>query len=255
MLVIGSEAVKYHFPEFRTPKDQDAFSPYPIEGWETFWHPAFDRVKAFNDGDSIMASVDELYTIKISHSYWELPNNSWTKHMEDAMFLKSKGAKLIEELHTTLYKVWEETHGKKKVSLQMNSEEFFTDAVKRKYDHDSLHRSVAYGDRPMYEYVLKDGAEVDIDMSKVRALRFEDQVKLFKEEVFATALERIVVPKNYKCSPKAAYAWALRRTVTSLTKGWSARFMAENYDVFRSPGCDYVARHKDKADQLILLEA
>src|SRR5690606_15193909 len=127
-------------------------------------------------------------------------------------------------------------------------------AVRRVYDHDSIHDSVAYGERPLYESVLKDGHSVQVDMSKVRALPYTEQIKLFREEIYATALERKVIPSDYKCSPRAAYAWALRRTITSLTKGWSARFIVTNYDVFHRPDMDYVARHRSRADRLIPLE-
>lgn len=228
------------------------FAPEPIEGTDRFWHPAF--AEWIDQSWPRYATPDELYTIKVSHSYWEIKNGSWLKHIEDAAWLKSKGASLIPDLHRTLYGVWEERYGSKRVTLDMESGVFFTDAVKRKYDHDSLHASVAYGDQPMYLSVLKDGSAVAVSLAKIKALPFTDQVKLFREEVYATALERIVIPKNYRCSPRAAYAWALRRTITSLTKGWSAQFLVENYDTFRAPDTDYVARHLSQQDKLIPLE-
>lgn len=251
-IVIGSTAMQAYVPGCRAPKDLDVFAGHQEHGAEVFWHQSFEDW--ITPGTDRIATLDELYTLKVSHSYWELRNGSWDKHINDAMALKAQGATLLLDLHKLLYKVWEEQHGQKKVDLSQEAEEFFSDAVKRVYDHDSIHDSVAYGDRPLYESVLKDGHSVDIDMGKIKALPFEDKVRLYREEIYATALERLVVPSDYRCSPRRAYAWALRRTITSLTKGWSARFLVENYDVFRSPDCDYVARHLEKKHKLIPLE-
>lgn len=267
-LIIGSTAIKHWFPDFpREPKDLDVYScqeaPEYGQGdlagltWhDAFWHPVMEQFGEWAGQSWRWATPDELYTIKVSHSYWELKNGSWLKHIEDAAWLKRNGAKLIQSLHDTLYKVWEETHGKKRVSLQMDAMDFFDDAVKRIYVHDSIHDSVAYGDRPLWESVLKDGATVEMDMRKVWALPFEDQVRLFREEVYATALERFVIPSDYRCSPRGAYAKALKKTITSLTKGKSAQFIVENYATFRAPDMDYVQHHLNKKHLLVpLVEA
>lgn len=253
-LTIGSVAMHHHGVGNRVPKDCDVFSPetglWPDQ-YDVFWHPTFSEW--IPEGSERIATLDELYTIKVSHSYWELPNGSWSKHMYDILDLKRAGAKLDLDLHKKLYKVWEETHGKKVMNLDQDKTEFFDDAVRRIYDHDSLHDSVAFGDRPIYEEILKDGASVDIDSRKLWALPHEQIVKLFIEEICVTALERIVIPKNYKASPSGAYFWALRRTITSLTKGRSARFIVENFEEFKNPDPGYVQRHLDNAHKLIRL--
>ncbi|HEU4967296.1 MAG TPA: hypothetical protein VFT53_07575 [Candidatus Saccharimonadales bacterium] len=269
-LIIGSTAAKHWIPDFRDPKDFDIFSDveddeiisgvgfakYAGMRIEPFVHSSFTSwfSNRKTGWQGVFATLDELYTIKISHAYWELPNGSWTKHMDDAACFKRHGAVLLPELHDLLYKVWVEKHGAKKTNLNMDKSGFFDDAVTRVYDHDSIHASVAYGDHPLYEDVMADGQSVKTDMRKVWALPFEKQVMLFREEVYATALERIVIPREYRCSPRFAYAWALRRTITSLTKGRSALFLADNYELFRSPDMDYVKRHRDNAHKLIRLE-
>lgn len=257
-IVIGSTAIKHHFPDFpREPKDMDCFSNEPeatagAEDW--YFHPKM--LQWWWKHERRIASPYELYTIKLSHAFWELPNGSWNKHMADLMFLKDKDCQVIEPLYRLLYEVWEEKHGKKKMNLNQDSSVFFDDAVRRKYDHDSIHYSVAYEPgKPLYESVMKDGASVQTDMQKVWALPFEECVRLFREEVYATALERIVIPQDYQVSPGFAYHWALRRTITSLTKGKSARFVAENYDRFHRPDMDYVSHHRRNSRFLIPLEA
>lgn len=254
-LMIGSRAMVRHFPDFpREPKDRDVWSDSMTKGTlfnDVFWD---ERLRPLLGDQTLRwATPDELYTMKVSHSSWELDNGSWRKHMHDVVWLKQRGAKLIPEWWDVLYPIWQDVHGRKKVNLNQESGAFFTDAVTRIYDHDSLHDTVAHYDRPLWMEVLADGQSVKMDMDKVWALHFRDQIKLFREEVYATALERWLVPaweKGEVFSPTMAYLWALRKTITSLTKGKSSRFMIENYDIFRevprdpwTGECWYVTRH------------
>jgi len=248
-LVIGSHAMKMLGVGNRTPKDFDVFSDAPGPAEDAFWHDSFrDWI---GEGRSRWATLDEIYTIKVSHAQWDLVNHTWEKHVYDIVQLKRAGAVLDLELHKLLYKVWEQEHGVKVMDLDQDKRDFFDDAVRRTYDHDSLHDSVAYGEHPVYTEVLKDGAEVDIDMKKMKALPLERFVDLIKEEIFVTALERIVVPRNYVVSPGAAYWWAFRRTATSLTKGWTARTIMDNAELFLTPGSDYIGRHILKSHRLV----
>lgn len=251
MLIIGSHALKRLGLCEREPKDIDLWTDEDVSGLnlDIFWHPLLkDVIPATQYPD-----LNLLYTIKMSHLHWDLPNRSWGKHLADALRLKRAGAVLLEDKYKVLYKIWEETHGKKVMNLDQDKTEFFDDAVRRMYDHDSLHESVAFGDRPIYEAILKDGATVDIDSKKLWALPHEQIVRLFIEEICVTALERIVIPRNYRVSPGYAYQWALRRTVTSLTKGKSSRFILNNMEEFIKPDPDYVQRHLARADRLVRL--
>ena len=242
-LIIGSTALHELFPtEVRKPKDFDYFGYEPVSfvgvlpfgtTIEPFWHDSWKGTQLDRDG---FATLNELYTIKVSHAYWELKNRSWDKHMADIMFMKNKGAVLDMELHKLLYPVWVETHGVKKMNLAQAAGNFFDDAVVRIYDHDSIHDSVAFGERPLYERILKDGETVDIDPDKMwNGLTFDEQVLLFREEIAATALERWMIPTEYKFSPGLAYKLALKKTITSLTKGRSARFIVTNFEHFYQP--------------------
>ncbi len=252
-LIIGSTAMHINFPDSREPKDLDFFAPAEqipaylkakVGEVEPFWHESW-RGSVLETSNWGVATPDQLYTIKVSHAYWELKNNSWNKHMSDIIFLKNHGAKLDMELHNLLYPVWIETHGKKQMNLKQAAGDFFDDAVTRIYDHDSIHDSVAYEDRPLYEKILKDGETVDIDPAKMWSMSFEEQVKLFREEIAATALERWMIPSNYKFSPGLAYTLALKKTITSLTKGKSATFIVDNFVNFAKPH-DYMTIHKNK---------
>lgn len=257
-LIIGSTAMREYIPSCRYPKDVDMFSDSSgydtLDGRaETFWHPDF--AQWLPPGTYRIATLNELYTIKVSHSYWNLKNGSWDKHMFDIVQLKKVGAVVIQDLHDMLYRVCEELHGSKSVNLSDEAEKFFSASVSRKYVHDSIHETVAYGGRPLYESVRKGGASVSMDMRKMWSLPFEDQVRMFREEIFVIALERWLIPHDFKFSPRRAYAQALKLAITSLTKGRSAQFLVENYDTFRNPDVDYVARHKSNSHKLVMMEA
>lgn len=257
-LIVGSHALKALGVCNREPKDMDIFAGQNYPGvwsnhkYDLFWHDSFSEFIPDTLSPQY-ATLDQMYTIKLSHSHWELPNGSWSKHIYDLIQLQNAGAQLDFGLYKILYKVWEQMHGKKVMNLAQDKTEFFDDAVRRMYDHDSLHESVAFGDRPVYEEILRDGATVDVDPSKLWSLPHQRIVQLFVEEICVTALERKVIPSNYKCSPGWAYQWALRRTITSLTKGKSSRFILQNIQEFVTPDPFYVQRHLSKADRLVRL--
>lgn len=198
-----------------------------------------------------VASPDELYTIKISHSFWEVNGSrNWDKHAADIVFLSRKGCQFVRPLYDILLPIWKERYRRNPTNTTLQKDEFFNDAVVRKYDHDSLHESVAYYDRPLYESYLADGETVKSDWSKFCELPFETRLQAVREEVYATALERKLIPRNYSGSPGAAYHWALRRTATSLFKGEWALFLMLNLDRLTRPDCKYMQRHLENKDRL-----
>jgi hypothetical protein len=256
--LIGSRAMRHWFPDAREPRgDWDWQGSFPVE------HAAFtvqgehhdtftdERLRAWDWG--VIATPDELYTLKVSHAFWEIggPKN-WDKHASDIRFLKRKGAVFLRPLYDIVLPIWKERYKRNPVSLDKSARNFFADAVNRKYDHDSVHETIAYYDRPLYESVLRDGSEVAVDNAKFEALDYEVKLQLVREEVYATALERILIPRDYQGSPGAAYHWALRRTATSLFKGDWALFLVLNLDRLMRPDCDYVRRHIQNKGKLRL---
>lgn len=252
---IGSAAARFYFPDFpRDPADNDYFGNEPVIRkpmnlrTEMFYHPDLER---WNWGPR--ANRDELYTIKISHLFWP---NHFPKHFKDAAFLQKKGCQFISELYELLYPIWVEHYGEKRAKLRKGTkpEEFFTSTVKRTYDHDSLHASIAYHDEPLYKAILANGEAVAVDRDKFDTLSLEDKLRLAREEVYATALERKIIPSDYRCSSLNAYRWALEQTMTSYSKGWFPLFMALHAAELMEPDVDFVERHHENADRLIPLE-
>jgi hypothetical protein len=263
LTLIGSQAMKFYFgKEARIAKDWDyhaAALPDPdtklwLESWaapesvDLFVDP---RLAAWPWGP--VATPDELYTMKISHGYWDL-HGSWDKHATDIMFLQRKGCKLIPELHDLLLEIWKERYPANTISLDKSADEFFTDHVPYVYVHDTVHETVAYHDRPWYESYLKDGSDVMVDNAKFWALPLEHQLEAVREEIYVIALERCLIPKNYKGSPMRAYRWALRRVAISLFKNKWATFVLTHLDELARPDVDFVARHKSNAHKLVLME-
>jgi hypothetical protein len=249
-VLVGSRAIKNVLPSFREPKDWDYFSPHPIDGAEVFWDDRILEYTHWRHGlDVVQPTLDELYTIKVSHIFW---TNKWNKHANDIRFMQRAGAKLVQPLYDILYPIWVDHYGAKSASLKGDKESFFDDIIERVYDHDSVHESVAYYDRPLYEKIVIPG-RVAVDRDKWNALPFDEQIHMVMEEIYATALERILIPSDYTESPRMAYFATLRRTLTSLTKGWFALFCAEHLDELWEPDVDYVARHHAKADRLVRL--
>lgn len=181
-----------------------------------------------------------LYTIKMSHFGWDI---FWEKHKQDILLMKLKGnCELIPELYEALRDHWKKKHGNKEfLSLYQKKDEFFTDGVEYIYDHDYLHELVAYPNRPVYESVLKDGEDVAIDKDKFFALPFDQQVRMFREEISVIAAERWLIPPKTcgKIKWVRAYQMALRKTVTTLTKNWATEFIIMNIQHFYKPDYTY----------------
>lgn len=250
--LIGSRAMKHWFPDAREPGDYDWHGDEAggFCGGCTCDDVFIDARLAAWDWDAI-ATPDEIYTLKISHSFWEINGpKSWDKHAADIVFLSRKGARFLRPLYDIVLPIWKERYRRNPTNLDQSAGKFFADAVVRKYDHDSLHESIAYGDRPLFESILRDGSEVAVDSSKFWAMDHATQIMTVREEVYATALERILIPNDYSGSPGRAYHWALRRTATSLFKGEWALFLLLNLDELMRPDCDYRRRHLDNKHKL-----
>lgn len=246
-ILVGSQALKSYLPEVE-PKDTDYFSDEKIEEAEVFYHPDLEKWNWSGD----VASLDELYTIKISHSFWSLRNGSWKKHLSHAMKMKDAGAQLLPELYSILYPIWEESHGKKRANLEADPEDFFNSNITRIYDHDSIHASIAFSESPLFEKILKDGSQVAVSKQKFEDLSREEKINLVFEEIFATALERDEIANRGK-TYKQSYQKHLQKLVTSYSKGWFPLWIALNFEEFKKCPLNYYERFLDNQDKLVLL--
>ena len=232
-ILIGSRALARYVDSIE-PNDTDYFSDKSIPGAECFYHPDLEKYDWHGD----VANLDELYTIKVSHSFWCLRNGSWSKHIQHISLMEEMGAKLIPELYSILYSIWEERYGKKKVNLNAEPEEFFNNRVKRAYEHDSVHAAIAFGEEPLFNKILRDGHKVAVDKNKFDSLSHEDKIHLVQEELFATALERKVIDDEGKFW-RSSYQWALMMLITSFSKGWFPLWVVTHINEIKNPPFNY----------------
>lgn len=233
-VLIGSRAAQYCFPDFRQSKDEDYLVDYEVSSTKKIeYHNANLGIGLTNilDEDQI-ASPETLYTLKLSHCFWSI---NWAKTMHDINFFQNKNVIHNEKLFKELYKDWEVIHGKKKASLKKSNEDFFKDNVNRKYVHDDIHKAIAYYDEPMFNKVKQDISQALLSKEMFNALSHEDKLKLCREEIYATAIERFIVPRDFRIDKLVAYRGACRLLMTSMTKGWFPTFIALNWKQLSNP--------------------
>ena len=242
-MVIGSQAAKYHFPDFYRPcKDIDKISEIKERGSDNHFCSSFQYILDSNPNLEY-ATPEILYTLKLSHCFW---NIHWNKTMRDILFFQQKRIKHDEELFQKLYLDWNNIHGsKKKVKLKKRNEEFFKDNVDRIYIHDDLHYAVAYYKEPLYQKIKSDKSSAATSQILFEQLSFEDKIKLCREESYVTALERILIPSEFTKSRKFAYIEAIKCLLTSMTSGWFPKFIALHwYLLYDLDDHDFVALFK-----------
>lgn len=251
-LIFGSVAMKHWFPDFREPKDLDIISQESkmSEEIQHYWFPTCQYFLDNNKDDKYLDS-EFLYHCKAATLGW---NIHWNKTANDVLFFQKRGFKLDLDLYKKLVVDFTAIHGKKWATLKdKDSNSFFEDAVVRKYVHDSIHNAIAYYEKPIYEQVLKNQNSVLCDKNKFDKLEFEDKIKMVKEEIFVTALERFIIPNDFKYSPSLAYWQSLRKLCTTMSSGWFKFFCIDNFQFLVHNTDDYVNKLKENKDKLILI--
>lgn len=249
-LVFGSTAAKFWFPDFpREPQDLDVMSQgekISTKAYQTYWWDTFEEILEINKDEKYL-DPDLLYTLKCSHSRWPI---HLQKTLSDILFFQKKGCQLNVPIYKKLIKDFTKTHGKKWASLKgKDSESFFKDAVKRVIPHDDLHLVCAHYDRPLYERILKNPETNSVECSeeKFNNLSEGDKLLLVKEEVWATALERWLIPANFKYSQNLAYAKSLEKMLTTMSSGWITRWMISNYNLlYKNTDWSFITKFKQK---------
>lgn len=245
-IIVGSTALSKFNLNRREPKDLDIWTDdeKDLDGKEdSHLIPTeiLNMVPCLVDRGGLerYAMPDAIYTIKMSHAEYQI---HWQKTKLDILWLKHNGCKLIPELYYALKEYWKNVHGDKEfLSLNQTKDDFFTDNVLKVVDHDILHELVAYPNKPVYTKCLKDNHEVLIDKDKFYMMSFEDQVRMFREEITVIAAERWLINPHFrgKLSWYKAYMLSLEKTITRLTKGFASEFMIFNLEHFIKPDYSY----------------
>lgn len=254
-MIFGSTAARFWFPDFREPKDLDILSPLepnPTKEVQYYWYGASSQYILDNNKHPEYVDPEFLYTLKAAHANF---NVFWEKTMGDIVFFQRKGLQIHDELYKLAAADFKALYGKRHAEAMLKGKTsitFFQDAVPRKYIHDSIHEAVAYYDSPLYERILKGDGTVACSKEKFEALSFEDQLRLVKEEVFVTALERFLIPEEFRYSTQRAYWLSLKKLITTMSSGWFSRFIIGNYDALAVNKDNYVKTFNDNSHKLIL---
>lgn len=186
---------------------------------------------AFDSTDDIIAPLNVLYCIKMSHRYLRnSPHFLKTRsHIRD---MEKMGASLDVELKKILDIREKETYNYDHPVLNQSKETFFQDEVGYIYDHDTIHEAIAIMDAPAYKSYMKDGAEVMVDKAKFFECSDIRQLLGVYEETCVLALERCLIPFNFEPTPKHAFITALIKVCSSITSGWFREFAYKRfYDI------------------------
>jgi hypothetical protein len=250
IMLIGSKAALHWFPDFpRVPRDTDYISKNEINKTDSKYCPSFQLILD-KYPLRLIAPANVLYTLKVSHAFWDI---HWDKTMYDIRFFQSKGLSIDEELFKALYADCETRYGKKRAYLNKSNEEFFTDGVKRVYVHDDLHKAMAFYDEPLYERIKHDKSRALTAEDLFLKLSHEDKLKLCKEEIYVTALERFLIPENFDKPPWGAYLKACKLLITSMSKGWFPKFMVENWiDLSKNDRYDFRSKFQTQLEKGVI---
>lgn len=253
-LIFGSTAIKYWYPDFpREPEDIDVLVDKP-NNKEFYYHeseiidnilheyycsPSTDMIRIMNI-DKQYVDPDILYTIKVSHSFWYI---NWDKTIFDIMFLKDKGCKLNLRLFRLLYKDWELIHGKKHVNMNKPCDEFFTERVTRKYDHDYLHEYFKFRKVPYHTRIRPNLDNAWCSEDLFNNLTHTEKIECALEEIYVIAVERYGLNG---IPPKTAKYKAIKAVVTHITKGWFPLFIIENLkEILEYDDAEYYKKFKE----------
>jgi hypothetical protein len=249
-ILVGSSAMHQWNPQmFPKPKDKDYLGELPeapIELGKVDYHQIpghlYEILQMYSVGGVLRPFG--CYFLKLSHSTfdvrWEKTARDLIKFQSAYPFTRQDPAVWDDHYHV-FYKFWSEVHKNKKDRINLNkpNEDFFKDRVTRQYKHDDLHEMMKYGDRPWFEK-LKDNKDLAfIPYKNFLQLPKEQQLEVPREEIYVTALERFILT-GIETNPVRAYRSAIKKLVTTMSRGWFPRFIMENLIDLKDPDIDYV---------------
>lgn len=188
------------------------------------------RTLTVNGIELDVASPGGLALIKRSH-LWR--NLSFDKHI--TMYHRYLANSVIslskqdEQFLKTRTELTHRTFPQGHPSLKKSKEEFFDDYVTKKYDHDDLHKIVAFNASPLYTRILKDNEPVFCDKEKWELLQHQEKLQCIAEETSVIAIERFLVPNDWKYPAKLAWMKSLQKVCTTLCSGWFRDYAIDYY--------------------------
>lgn len=234
MLIVGSKALKYHFPSFpRSTRDIDVIgfesdlnhlkgilNPTKVKYYENSVvlkdiqtktdifdsnnveillaerSESLKKYLEYSIGETF-APVEVLYSMKRGHIHFPI---KFKKHIHDYCFLHDKveGVDILEDITSIHYEETEKRLGKLKTpSLNKSVKEFFGQSqnyVESFFVHDDIHKVMAHYDKPLFEKMQKDKTFARCEKDIWRIFPYEHKCKCVLEEAYVIALERKILP-------------------------------------------------------------
>ena len=244
MILIGSRALKYWYPDFplREDADWDVITSRYIGGFKFERHDpdhlnnkmvvprllnTTDRIILPSGHEAAVAPLNVLAAIKRSHLWRDY---QWDKHITHYnKYLRQHLDDSVQDFLKERIKLTKEAYPQGNPNLNQSNEEFFNDAVEKVYDHDFIHELAAYYDAPLYTRLKYDDSKAWCEKDLWEQLSLEDKRKCVAEECYVIATERFLVRNNWNYSYKGAYLTALKKVCTTLTSGWFREFSLDNH--------------------------
>lgn len=228
LILIGSRAAKFHFSNFRNPKDWDFITTRDeIEKFSSlnlvskhsdkftfksdcgFVEIEFadqnssELISQFVDGEietpfgkASIASPDALFLLKQSHVCF---SHMWNKTFRDYKFFQNWLGCIPNSMKSILEMRIEETKKRLKFkdkNFSVSNEKFFNDRVSRIVEHDSIHESIKFTDVPIFKLLKDDLNSAEISYQKFLELPFDLKIKNYQEECMALTIERFAIPSR-----------------------------------------------------------
>lgn len=190
------------------------------------------KTTVINDIEFFVPNISTLIAIKESHVRFPVNHFKNIRDWQELHKLKSKypytkeDKKLLEIRRNEAYERNESLI--KRINLNKPNKEFFKPAQNlRKFDHDELHRVVAFNDKPVFEMVKKDLSKAAVDREMFESLPKKMQLQMAIEESMVIGYERFSdKSKNYH----SVYGMGFAFFSTTLCKGWFQDFIFDNFD-------------------------
>lgn len=244
MILIGSNALKYWYEDYpHKTKDIDYLvDEIPNQKENNTEYHVIKPLLEIKDQiqENNILKPDVLYTLKLSHSFW---NIHWTKTMYHINFLKNKNCKIIQPLFDKLFEYWCKKYSKRNVNFNIENDLFFKDNVKREYDHETLHNIIKYENEPLYNLIKIDKTKAKCEEYLFNRLDYKIQLRIVMEEAYVIALERYYIPNNINLL--TSYRRALKDLSVRLSEIWFSKFIIENYYELYKPEINFVNKFKN----------
>lgn len=270
MILIGSQALKYHYPNIETNIDSDYIathdeienfisklknnsnfeitSIYTVNTTKKIVDTLFKGIRHIFEFEIawIDSCVEEIMNLPDSNqngiasknllfflksSHRFLKNSPhFRKTMKHYKFLKDEGCYIPDSWKKTYERREKETYSYSHPKLNTVKNDFFKNEDFYVYDHDTIHLAVKNLRVPIYELFKADNQEVFCDKNKWDKLSNDLKLLAVLEESQVLALERSQIPNDFKIDIDFSFMKALEKVCTSITSGWFREYAYDNYE-------------------------